>query len=95
MNKLTGVAAIVALLGSLSLLAPAYLGETEPSQTAGPPATAVPPDTIVAGFYDANSEIYTVAPDGGRLTRITGCRAFATFSSSSLAKPSEEMRYST
>ena len=30
-----------------------------------------PPDTIVAGFSDFNSEIYTIAPDNGRLTRIT------------------------
>jgi Tol biopolymer transport system component len=30
-----------------------------------------PPDTIVAGFSDFNSEIYTIAPHGGRLTRIT------------------------
>jgi len=30
-----------------------------------------PPDAIVAGFSDFNSDIYTIAPDGGRLTRIT------------------------
>jgi len=30
-----------------------------------------PPDAIVAGLSDFNSEIYTIAPDGGRLTRIT------------------------
>jgi Tol biopolymer transport system component len=30
-----------------------------------------PPDTIVAGLSDFNREIYTIAPDGGHLTRIT------------------------
>jgi Tol biopolymer transport system component len=44
-----------------------------PSPDATPTAAPVvaPPGTIVATFDDFNSEIYTVAPDGGRLTRIT------------------------
>jgi Tol biopolymer transport system component len=34
-------------------------------------ATLAPPNTIVATFFDFNREIYTVAPDGHRLTRVT------------------------
>ena len=43
-----------------------------PSATPAAMRTAVaPPGTIVASFDDFNSEIYTVGPDGSRLTRIT------------------------
>ncbi len=41
------------------------------SPTAVPPGIIVPPDTIVATFFDFNRDIYTVALDGDRLTRIT------------------------
>lgn len=41
------------------------------SPTAVPQDIIAPPDTIVARFFDFNREIYTVAPDGGRLTRVT------------------------
>jgi len=68
----------LAAITVLSLVIAAACGaETEPSQTAVPTETAAPPDiiappdTIIAGFSDFNLEIYTVAPDGGQLTRIT------------------------
>ena len=41
------------------------------SPTAVPSGIIVPPDTIVARFFDFNRDIYTVAPDGSRLTRVT------------------------
>jgi Tol biopolymer transport system component len=72
-----------AIAGLLLLIAAACGAETVPSETAAPTETAappeiiVPPDTIVAGFSDFNSEIYTVAPDGSRLTRITDTLADA------------------
>ena len=75
-----GTAAVATLL---VLITAACLPETEPSQTATPTETValqdiiVPPDAIVAGFSDSNSEIYTIAPDGGRLTRITDTPAHA------------------
>jgi len=52
------------------LLAFACNGGEEAPRTATP-AVVAPPGTIVASLYDFNSEIYTVAPDGTRLTRIT------------------------
>jgi len=41
------------------------------SPTAVPQDIIAPPDTIVARFDDFNRDIYTVAPDGGGLTRVT------------------------
>jgi len=66
---------------AIVLLAFACNGGEEGLRTATPgpsPATTptaapvvAPPGTIVASLSDFNREIYTVAPDGGRLTRIT------------------------
>jgi len=78
------LACSLAAMAVLSLaVGAACVAQTVPSQTVVPPETVAPPDivapadTIVAGFSDANSEIYTVAPDGGRLTRITDTPAHA------------------
>jgi Tol biopolymer transport system component len=65
---------VLALSAALVLLVAACGGGgqgPEPTETAVPPDIIAPADAIVAGFSDFNSEIYTVAPDGGRLTRIT------------------------
>jgi len=60
------VAVVLALSVALVLLAAACGGGgTEPA------GSVAPPDTIVASFFDFNREIYTVAPDGVRLTRVT------------------------
>jgi Tol biopolymer transport system component len=59
-------AVVLALSISLALLAAACGG-----RGAEPAESVAPPGTIVAGFSDFNMEIYSVAPDGGRVTRIT------------------------
>jgi len=59
-------AVVLALSISLALLAAACGG-----RGAEPAESVAPPGTIVASFFDFNREIYTVAPDGDRLTRIT------------------------
>jgi Tol biopolymer transport system component len=59
-------AAVIVLGAILALAAACHNQGTRPLYD-----VIAPPDTIVAGFDDFNSEIYTVAPNGSRLTRIT------------------------